>query len=124
MHWQLEKVNTAYIAKAKTSKSYRLYALPKDGPILKPVLRRISNTKGSSINVEIYTILIENFGEFISMVPQPLRIGSIELDSGEWVKSFICEEYSYTVKGSIDITNFSGFQVYYDFIMREKGKTI
>lgn len=91
---------------------------------MKPVLRRISNTKGSSINVEIYTILIENFGEFISMVPQPLRIGSIELDSGEWVKSFICEEYSYTVKGSIDITNFSGFQVYYDFIMREKGKTI
>lgn len=124
LHWQLEKVNAAYIAKAKTSKSYRLHALPKDGPISKPGLSRVNSTEGSNINVEIYSIPIENFGEFISMVPQPLGIGSIELESGEWVKPFICEEYSYTVKGSIDITNFGGFRVYYDFIMREKGKTI
>lgn len=122
LHWQLEKVNAAYVTTTKTSKSYRLYALPKNGPILKPGLRRVDNKEGSNIEVEIYSIPIEKFGKFISMVPQPLGIGSVELESGEWVKSFICEESGYVAKGSIDITDFGGFKPYYNFITKEEKK--
>lgn len=122
LHWQLEKVNATYISSPKTSKKYKLYALPKVGPILKPGLRRVGDDDGSQIQLEVYSIPTENFGTFISMVPEPLGIGSVELDSGEWVKSFICEESGYKAKGSVDITSYGGFKPYFNFLKEEEGK--
>lgn len=121
LHWQLEKVNATYISSPKTSKNYELYALPKTGPILKPGLRRVSGANGSKIQLELYSVPLENFGTFIAMVPEPLGIGSVELESGEWVKSFICEESGYLAKGSVNITSFGGFKPYTDFLAKEEG---
>lgn len=111
LHWQLEKVNATLLKATTTSEDYRLYALPKNGPIAKPGLRRVSEA-GSKIIVEVYSVPLERFGEFIAMVPQPLGIGSVELEDGEWVKSFICEEFGYTQKGTKDITSFGGWRAY------------
>ncbi|KAG0664098.1 urea amidolyase [Maudiozyma exigua] len=124
LHWQLEKVNASFITEAKTSKNYKLYALPGNGSILKPGLRRVSITeKGSaSIEVEIYAIPKRLFGDFISMIPQPLGIGSVELENGNWVKSFICEEIGYLAEGSIDITTFGGFKNYTTHLRKSKKK--
>ncbi|QLQ79481.1 hypothetical protein HG537_0C01280 [Torulaspora globosa] len=121
LHWQLEKVNATYLSSPRTSKNYELYALPKTGPILKPGLRRVSEG-GAQIQLELYSIPVENFGTFISMVPEPLGIGSVELESGEWVKSFICEEAGYLAKGSVNITAYGGFKAYIDFLVKEKSK--
>lgn len=118
LHWQLEKVNATYLSSPKTSKSYQLFALPKNGPILKPGLRRVDTETGSQIQLEVYSVPVENFGEFISMVPEPLGIGSVELASGEWVKSFICEESGYSAQGSVDITSFGGFKAYLDHLKK------
>lgn len=123
LHWQLEKVNATYISAPKTSKNYKLYALPKAGPILKPGLRRVGEGEGSQIQLEVYSVPTENFGAFISMVPEPLGIGSVELESGEWVKSFICEESGYKAKGSVDITSYGGFKPYVDLLEAEANKT-
>ena len=114
LHWQLEKVNATFVTETKTSNNYKLYALPGNGPILKPGLRRVSDRENdsSSIEVEIYAIPKDMLGEFISMIPQPLGIGSVELENGKWVKSFICEEIGYLSEGSIDITTFGGFKNY------------
>ncbi|CCH43078.1 urea carboxylase [Wickerhamomyces ciferrii] len=111
LHWQLEKVNATLIKSIKTSKHYKLYALPKVGPVAKPGLRRVTES-GEKIQLEVYSVPLENFGTFISMVPQPLGIGSVELEDGEWVKSFICEEYGYLQKGTTDITSFGGWKNY------------
>ncbi|QLL32605.1 hypothetical protein HG536_0D01270 [Torulaspora globosa] len=122
LHWQLEKVNASYISSPRTSKKYELYALPKTGPILKPGLRRVGEESGAQIQLELYSIPLENFGTFIAMVPEPLGIGSVELESGEWVKSFICEEAGYLTKGSVNITPHGGFKAYIDYSAKEKRK--
>ncbi|KAL7662871.1 Urea carboxylase [[Candida] zeylanoides] len=110
LHWQLEKVDAAFDAATTTSDSYRLYALPQTGPVAKPGLRRIEG--GAAIAVETYYVPRERFGDFVAMVPQPLGIGSVELASGEWVKSFICEEVGYTAQGARDITEYGGWRAY------------
>lgn len=122
LHWQLEKVNASFIESTTTSKNYRLYALPKTGPVAKPGLRKVSKD-GSNIAVETYYVPKELFGEFISMVPEPLGIGSVELASGEIVKSFICEEFGYNVPGTTDVTSFGGWKNYQDHLIEEKVQT-
>lgn len=112
LHWQLEKVNATFIEKTKTSKNYKLYALPKVGPIAKPGLRRVDADIGSEIEIETYFVPKETFGDFIAMVPEPLGIGSVETSNGEWVKSFICEEFGYKQHGTTDITEFGGWRSY------------
>jgi urea carboxylase/allophanate hydrolase len=122
LHWQLEKVNASFIESTTTSKNYRLYALPKTGPVAKPGLRKVSKD-GSNIAVETYYVPKELFGEFISMVPEPLGIGSVELASGEIVKSFICEEFGYNVPGTTDVTSFGGWKNYQAHLIEEKVQT-
>lgn len=121
LHWQLQKVNATFLSAAKSSKCYKLYALPKTGPILKPGLRRVpSDSKDSaSIELELYSIPTENFGAFMAMVPEPLGIGSVELIDGTWVKSFICEESGYNAAGTVDITSFGGFKAYTNFLQKQ-----
>jgi urea carboxylase/allophanate hydrolase len=121
LHWQLEKVNATLLKATKTSKNYKLYALPKTGPVAKPGLRRVAGN-GSEIIVEIYSVPLERFGEFIAMVPEPLGIGSVELEDGEWVKSFICEEFGYTQKGTKDITSFGGWRSYIESTKATENK--
>ncbi|KAF7584356.1 urea carboxylase [Clavispora lusitaniae] len=117
LHWQLEKVHATFVEATTTSSNYRLYALAKSGPVAKPGLRRVSD--GVKIAVEVYEIPEENFGRFISYVPEPLGIGSAELASGKWVKSFICEEVGYT-SGATDISEFGGWKRYHEHLARSK----
>lgn len=122
LHWQLEKCNATFVESTTTSKNYKLYALPKTGPVQKPGLRRVSNG-GSEIALEIYAVPKEKFGIFISMVPEPLGIGSVQLCCGEWIKSFICEEAGYNAPGTIDITLFGGWKNYHEHLQQEKEKS-
>ncbi|KAG7194989.1 urea amidolyase [Scheffersomyces spartinae] len=121
LHWQLEKVKATFVEATTTSESYKLYALPKTGPVAKPGLRKVSEG-GSKIAIEVYAVPKETFGDFIAMVPEPLGIGSVELDSGEVVKSFICEEFGYKASGSVDVTSFGGWKPYLDHLSREASK--
>ncbi|WPK25411.1 hypothetical protein PUMCH_002724 [Australozyma saopauloensis] len=121
LHWQLEKVHAVFSEATTTSPNYRLYALPKTGPVAKPGLRRVSEF-GSSIAVEVYEVPVETFGQFVSYVPEPLGIGSVELKSGEWIKSFICEEAGYSASGSLDISEYGGWKGYHDHLDREAAK--
>lgn len=122
LHWQLEKVNATFVEATTTSPNYKLYALPKTGPVAKPGLRRVSSS-GSEIALEVYEIPIESLGQFVNYVPEPLGIGSVELKSGEWIKSFICEESGYLAQGSRDISEFGGWHAYHEHLKKEEAKT-
>lgn len=123
LHWQLEKVNATLIESTSTAPHYKLYALPKTGPVAKPGLRRVGkDDDGSAIALEVYSVPKENFGTFISMVPEPLGIGSVELQSGEWVKSFICEEFGYNLPGTVEITSFGGWKKYQEHLAATTNK--
>lgn len=90
-----------------TADSYRLFALP-GGPPKRPGMMRTE--EGVSIEVEVYDIPLVHVGSFLAGIPQPLGLGQIELQSGEWVTGFICEPCG--IDGATDVSHFGGWRGY------------
>ncbi|WP_269914674.1 allophanate hydrolase [Acinetobacter sp. HY1485] len=114
LNHQLTQRNAVLISTATTSDHYALYDLNLGHPP-KPGLVR--QTQGTSILLEIWRMPIARFGEFVTEIPSPLGIGMIELQSGEWVKGFICEPYA--IQKATDISEFGGWKAY---LSATKGK--
>lgn len=96
------------IATTKTSPRYRFYALP-GGAVQRPGLIQV-DADGAAIEVEVWEMPSSEFGSFVAAIPQPLGIGKVELDNGEWLPGFICEGYA--VEGAKDITTLGGWRSY------------
>ncbi|VBB77387.1 Urea carboxylase and allophanate hydrolase activities involved in uracile catabolism, putative [Yarrowia lipolytica] len=113
LNWQLQKVEATLARRTQTAKNYRLYALANTVPS-KPGLRRVlpsdTTLRGEAIEVEVWDVPYQTFGEFVSMIPHPLGIGTIELADGKWVKGFICEQQGYD--DAEDITKFGGWRAF------------
>jgi allophanate hydrolase len=93
----------------RTASPYRLFALPNTVPA-KPGLVRAPGFGGTGIEVEVWAMQKEAFGDFVSRVPPPLAIGTVELADGTRVKGFLCEAYS--LEGARDISHFGGWRAY------------
>lgn len=92
----------------QTAPTYRFYALAGTKPP-KPGLVRVSDG-GAAIAVEVWSLTPENFGLFVSAIPAPLGIGTVQLDDGTSVKGFIAEPIA--MEGARDITEFGGWRAY------------
>ncbi len=92
--------------RTRTAPRYRLYALPGTPP--RPCLVR--ETRGASIEVEIWDIPLGHFGALVAEVPAPLAIGTVMLEDGRSVKGFIAEAIA--VEGLGDITAWGGWRAY------------
>lgn len=92
----------------KTAPLYRLYALP-GGPPNRPGLVRVING-GSAIDLEVWSLSSNFFGDFVGTIPEPLGIGRVKLADGSTVQGFLCE--SYAIDGAKDITSFGGWRAY------------
>ena len=101
LNWQLTERGGRMVKRCRTAPGYRLYALAGTKP-LKPGLIRDDNFTGPGIEAEVWSVPEDQFGSFVAAVPPPLGIGSAVLDSGETVKSFICEPWA--VAGATEIT--------------------
>jgi len=88
LNGQLTERGAILFQTTTTAAHYRLHALPTVPP--KPGLVRDSH-HGATIEVEVWNIPVEALGSFVSLIPHPLGIGTIELMDGSWVKGFICE---------------------------------
>jgi allophanate hydrolase len=108
LHRQLVELGARFELEGRTSAHYRLYALAGTVPP-KPGLVRVSGA-GAAIQLEVYSLDPAGFGDFVAQVPAPLAIGNVELESGEWVKGFVCEPLA--VEGSVDITSAGGWRAY------------
>lgn len=76
-----------YLAcRTKTKKCYRFFAMEFFSP-MRPAL--IKDNEGYEIDVEVWNIPKENFGNFMKQVPHPLAIGDIELKNGCIEKGFL-----------------------------------
>jgi len=89
LHHQLEELDAVFVESARTAAAYRMYAF-ETGGIAKPGLIR-DEQNGGSIYLEIYRMKAAAFGKFVSRVPAPLGIGTLELASGRMVSGFIAE---------------------------------
>lgn len=107
LNGQLTGLGATFVAEVWTAPAYRLVALPTDPP--KPGLLRLA-AGGASIEAERWRLTTEAFGAFVSAIPAPLTIGTLELDDGARCQGFLCE--SYAVESAPDITSFGGWRAY------------
>jgi len=106
LNHQLTDIKASLVRTCKTAPAYRLVALPGTVPP-KPGLIRTAEG-GGAVEVEVWEMTAEAFGNFVAAIPPPLGIGTLQLEDGEQVKGFLCE--SYAVAGARDITHFGGWR--------------
>jgi allophanate hydrolase len=109
LNTQLTERGARLVQSCRTSPEYRFYALANTTPP-KPGLVREPGFEGPGIALEIWAVPSHHFGSFVAGVPPPLGIGSVQLDTGEWVKGFICEPAA--MAGAAEITTFGGWTNY------------
>jgi allophanate hydrolase len=103
---QLLERGAWFVRQCQTAPTYRLYDLPGSVP-RKPGLVRVPD-HGVAIEVELWQMPIKEFGEFVEKLPAPHCIGTIVLETGEPVKSFLCE--STALQGANDISDHGGWR--------------
>jgi allophanate hydrolase len=110
LHHQLVELDARFVRACRTSANYRLFALPNTEPA-KPGLIRDPAFKGKGIEIEVWRLTEPAFGRFVGRIPGPLGIGTVELEDGSSVKSFLCEEWA--VRGAREITAYGGWKAYW-----------
>jgi allophanate hydrolase len=109
LNGQLTSRGAHFVRQARTAADYRLYALPNTQPP-KPGLVRDPGFSGPGIELEVWSLTESAFGSFVAAVPAPMVIGSVKLEDGAIVKSFLCEPWS--IVGGQEITHFAGWLAY------------
>ena len=109
LNHQLTERRAGLIKTCRTAPDYRLYALTGTTPG-KPGLVRDPNFRGPGIEVEIWAMPEDRFGDFVASIPAPLGIGTVTLDNGGSVKCFLCEPYALT--SATEITQLGGWRAY------------
>ncbi len=109
---QLTDLEGRLVGACRTSPYYRLYVLERFGRKI-PGLVRVAQG-GGAVEVEVWELSTGAMGAFLDKVKEPLCIGSVELETGEKVKGFLCEGYA-VGKGAgetRDITRLGGWRAY------------
>jgi allophanate hydrolase len=107
LNHEITRLGGRFLYAAETAPNYRLYHLA-GGPPARPGLVR--DDPGAAISLEVWALPTDRFGQFISGVPRPLSIGTIDLRCGRQVKGFLCETAG--LEGAEDITAFGGWRAY------------
>jgi allophanate hydrolase len=108
LHGQLVERGCRLLTRTTTAAAYRLFALPDTTPP-KPGLARVAEG-GVAIEVEVYEMPQAALGSFLTLIPSPLGLGSVQLASGAWVKGFICEGGA--LLGAADISAHGGWRAW------------
>jgi allophanate hydrolase len=114
---QLVENEAIFVRKCKTAPIYHLYELPNSIPP-KPGLVRVIEG-GVPIEVELWQMPVTSFGRLVELVPPPLTIGSVILESGETAKGFLCESAALT--SARDISSWGGWIAFLAASQRERG---
>jgi allophanate hydrolase len=107
LNHELEGLDAVFLRESRTRPVYRLYALADRAPA-KPGLLRVGEGEGSAIDVEVWSLAPAAFGAFVSRIPAPLGIGTIELADGDPEKGFLVEAVA--TRNARDISGFGGWR--------------
>lgn len=102
---QMIEAGAQFIREDVTAAKYQLVKLP-TVPAKPGLIKKL--TGGSSIAIELWEMPIDAFGRFTASIPAPLGIGKVELQDGQEVPGFICEDYA--AVGAEDITASGGWR--------------
>jgi allophanate hydrolase len=106
---ELLALGATLVRATRTAPVYRLFELPGTTP-RKPGLLRTSGGDGSAIDVEVWSLRPDAFGAFVSRIPSPLGIGTLQLADGSAAKGFLVEACA--VAGALDISTHGGWRRY------------
>ncbi len=105
LNHQLKELDAVLIKATTTAQKYRLYALAGGPPYRPGLVRDVDH--GAAINVEIWSMPVENPGKFLLGIPAPLGLGRVELADNSYVTGFICEPSA--ISTATDITHYGGW---------------
>lgn len=108
LNHQLTGRGARLVESTRTAPVYRLFALAGGTPA-KPGLVYVGDG-GCSIEVEVWVLAPDAFGEFVAEVPAPLAIGTLVLEDGSTVSGFVCEPRA--ISDATEITHFGGWRAY------------
>jgi allophanate hydrolase len=109
LNMQMTERGATLLRTAETAPHYRFFALPGTTPP-KPGLLRVASGTGARIALEIWEMPLQHYGSFVSLIPAPLGIGTLELADGGSVQGFLCEAQA--VQGAHDISHLGGWRAY------------
>ncbi len=89
LNYQLTELDATFVKATKTDKIYHLYNVPDKTPP-RPGMVRVSEN-GTALELEVWSMPLENFGAFMIQIASPLCIGTVILEDGSSVYGFICE---------------------------------
>jgi allophanate hydrolase len=89
LNWQLTDLDAKLVKKTKTKQGYRLYVLENKDPIRPGMI--YDQESPYKIEVEVWSMPVENFGKFMKQIASPLGIGSVFLEDESFVYGFLCE---------------------------------
>ncbi|MEM7014637.1 MAG: amidase family protein, partial [Verrucomicrobiota bacterium] len=109
LNWQLRDRGARFLERTQSAKKYRLYALPPVGDKIppRPGMTRVARG-GAAIEVEVWALPTERFGDFVAQIPAPLGIGKVELEDGRQLPGFICEPIG--IKSAEEITSLGSWR--------------
>ena len=110
LNGQLIERDARLLRRTRTAPNYRLFALPGSTPPKPGLVRVGGNDSGSAIELELWSMPARHFGSFVSLIPSPLGIGTLQLEDGSEVQGFLCEAWA--IEKAEDISSFGGWRSY------------
>lgn len=107
LNHELTTLGAIFKRMGRTADKYRLYALA-GGPPFRPGLLKIE--KGAAIDVEVWAMPRASVGNFLAGIPQPLSLGTIDLEDGTQAHGFLVEAAG--VQGAEDITHLGSWRAF------------
>ena len=108
LNHQLTELNATFIKATKTDTCYRLYNVPDKVPPRPGMVRDSEN--GTALELEVWSMPLENFGAFMIQIASPLCIGTVLLEDKSAVYGFLCE--SEDINGAKEISSHGGWRGY------------
>ncbi len=109
LNHEVSALGGTFVRSARTAARYCLFALP-GGPPRRPGMLRVSDGDGHRIEVEVWALPAEGFGRFVSAIPPPLCIGTVQLEDGTQPKGFLVEAQA--TEGAENISGHGGWRRY------------
>ena len=110
LNWQLTDLNAIFVKQSKTKKGYRLFVLENKNPIRPGMM--YDSLSNSQIEVEVWSMPVENFGKFMKQIQSPLGIGTVFLEDETFLYGFLCEsDYLKNTKEISDLKNWRNFLI-------------
>jgi len=108
LNYQLTELDAVFEEATMTAKGYRLYEVPEKVPPRPGMVRDAKSD--ASLELEVWSMPLENFGAFMVQIASPLCIGTVFLEDGSSVYGFLCESDALIVAD--EITQYGGWKGY------------